>query len=153
MNIDDSCPIDSYFVFRPGDNPNQCALGYGCPPYTMFLDKYVPFNSRFIDVGAGGPTPFTFTATSNESWLTLTPNKGSVSPSNPELRVEATVDWSKVQGSQMATINFVATASGQMPLNVPVFFVANHTVAPSGFHGIFILRRLASRADYFEQDS
>ncbi|EJD06971.1 uncharacterized protein FOMMEDRAFT_131740 [Fomitiporia mediterranea MF3/22] len=119
----------------PGDNPNQCALGYGCPPYTMTLDAYVPFQSRFIDVGAGGPTPFTFTSTSNESWLTLTPNKGSVSPSNPELRVEATVDWSKVQGSQMATINFVATANGQMPLSVPVFFVANHTVAPSSFHG------------------
>ncbi|EJD06938.1 uncharacterized protein FOMMEDRAFT_152276 [Fomitiporia mediterranea MF3/22] len=119
----------------PGDNPNQCSAGYNCPPFTMTLDTYVPFNSRFIDVGAGGPAPFTFTATSNASWLILTPDKGSVSPSNPELRVEATVDWSKVEGVQMAQINFNATAQGQTPLSVPVFFVANHTVAPSGFKG------------------
>ena len=95
----------------------------------------MPFNSRFVDVGAGGPTPFTFTATSNVSWLIFTPNEGSVSPSNPEIRVEATVDWSKVEGVQGAQVSFKATAKGQQPLSVPIFFVANHTVVPGGFKG------------------
>ncbi|KAL5525645.1 hypothetical protein ACEPAG_6981 [Sanghuangporus baumii] len=117
----------------PGDNPNQCTQGYNCPPFTLKLDPFVPLNSRFIDVGAGGPAPFTFTAISNVSWLILTPSEGSVSPANPELRVEATVDWSKVEGVQGAQINFNATAQGQKPLSVPVFFLANHTVAPSSF--------------------
>lgn len=120
---------------RPGDNPNQCAAGNGCPPPTITLDSFVPFNSRFIDVGAGGPSPFTFTASSNVSWLHLTPSKGSVSPSNPEVRVEATVDWSKVTGVGFALINFNATVQGQPPMNAQAFFVANHTVVPSGFKG------------------
>lgn len=110
-------------------------MGYSCPPAILTLDPYVPFNSRFIDIGAAGPSPFTFTASSNVSWLIITPDKGSVSPSNPELRVEATVDWSKVDGLQTAQINFNATAQGQPTLNVPAFFVANHTVAPSSFKG------------------
>ena len=122
---------------RPGDNPNQCAQGYSCPPFTSTLDSYVPLNSRFIDVGAGGPTPFTFTAASNVSWLILTPDQGTVSPSSPELRVEATVDWDKVDGVQAAQINFTATAQGQSPLIVPVYFVANRTVAPNGFKGMY----------------
>ena len=88
-----------------------------------------------MDVGAGGPSNFTFTATPNVSWLIVTPNGGSVSSSNPEVRVEATVDWSKVEGVQTGQINFVATADGQNPSRVPVIFVANHTVAPTGFKG------------------
>ncbi|KAH8117845.1 hypothetical protein DFH11DRAFT_1839415 [Phellopilus nigrolimitatus] len=119
----------------PGDNPNQCAAGYSCPPPTITLDSFVPLNSRYIDIGAGGPSPFTFTATSNVSWLILTPSQGSVSPSNPEVRVEATVDWSQVTGAQAAQINFNATVQDQPPMSSPAYFVANHTVAPSGFEG------------------
>ena len=106
-----------------------------CPTAVISLDTYVPFNSRHIDIRAGGPAPFTFTATSNVSWLILTPNQGSVAQSNPEVRVEATVDWSQVDGMQTAQINFNATAEGQMPMSVPVFSVANHTVAPVGITG------------------
>ncbi|KAL5526413.1 hypothetical protein ACEPAF_8136 [Sanghuangporus sanghuang] len=119
----------------PGDNPNQCTAGYNCPPFTLTLDPFVPFNSRFVDVGAGGPTPFNFTATSNVSWLILTPSTGSVSPSNPEVRVEATVDWGNVKGVQGAQIDFKATAKGQQPLSVPILFVANHTEVPYRFKG------------------
>ncbi|EJD06965.1 uncharacterized protein FOMMEDRAFT_102997 [Fomitiporia mediterranea MF3/22] len=117
----------------PGPNLLSCSMSDTCPTAVISLDPYVPLNSRYIDVGAGGPSPFTFTATSNVSWLTLTPAEGSVSPSNPEVRVEATVDWSQVDGSQAAQINFNASANGQMPMSVPVFFVANRTVAPQGF--------------------
>ncbi|THH19207.1 hypothetical protein EW146_g1901 [Bondarzewia mesenterica] len=48
------------------------------------LDAYTPFNSRFVDVSAGGSIPFTFTATSNASWLSITPAEGSLSNFNPE---------------------------------------------------------------------
>ena len=106
-----------------------------CPDAVISLDTYVPLNSRYIDVGAGGPSPFSFTVTSNASWLTLTPSEGHVSPSNPEVRVEATVDWSRVSGSEIAQIDFNAISEGQMPMSVPVFLVANHTVAPDGFKG------------------
>ena len=122
-------------IIRPGDNPNQCSQGYSCPPPTLTIDPFVPFGSRFIDVGAGGPNPFTFTASSNVSWLNLSPNKGSVSPSNPETRVFASVDWSQVSGVEYAIINFDATVPGQPGMIAQAYFVANKTIVPSDFKG------------------
>ncbi|KAH9476877.1 hypothetical protein JR316_0010793 [Psilocybe cubensis] len=121
----------------PGDNPNQCAQGYSCPPPSVTLDNFSPIADRYFDVGAGGPTPFTFTATSNVTWLKLTPAKGSISPSAPEQRVIASVtDWSKLSaGSNSAQITFTATATGQAPLVVPVMFFAVKNTPPSGFKG------------------
>ncbi|KAF9481597.1 hypothetical protein BDN70DRAFT_517933 [Pholiota conissans] len=121
----------------PGDNPNQCAQGYGCPPPSITLDNFSPISNRYIDVGSGGPAPFTFTATSNVSWLTLSPAKGSISPTAPEQRVFASVtDWSKLSaGVNSAQITFTATSSGQPPLSVPVMFYATKNSPSSGFKG------------------
>ncbi|KZP08810.1 glycoside hydrolase family 115 protein [Athelia psychrophila] len=90
---------------------------------------------RYFDIGAGGPYPFTFAAASNTSWLKLTPSKGSISPTNTEIRVEASVDWSKITGAQQATINFTATAPGQPLQLTQAYFVANHTVPQADFKG------------------
>lgn len=119
----------------PGDNMNDCAQQYSCGPPTLTLDPFVPFGNRFVDVGAGGPAPFTFTVTSNVSWLQISPSSGSVSPSSPETRVFLSVDWSKVSGVEFANINFVANASGQPSSAQNAFFVANKTVVPEGFKG------------------
>lgn len=122
---------------RPGDNSNQCAQGYGCPPPTLVLDNFSPITDRYIDVGAGGPIPFTFTATTKSSWLKLSPASGSVSPSSPETRVFASVpDWSKLNaGTNSATITFTAKAKGQPDLSVPVIFNAVKNTPSSGFKG------------------
>lgn len=119
----------------PGDNPNQCSQGYNCPPPTLALDSNVPQGSRFVDVGAGGPNPFTFTVSSNVTWLIFSPSKGSVSPNNPETRVEIRVDWSKVTGTQYAQINFNATAQGQPMQSTPAYFVATKNTPAAGFKG------------------
>ncbi|KAF9221732.1 glycoside hydrolase family 115 protein [Gyrodon lividus] len=120
----------------PGDNMNNCAQGYSCPNPTMTLDPYIPLQNRYIDVGAGGPLPFTFTVTTNVSWLDFSVTSGSVSPSAPEERVYVSVkDWSQVTGVEAAVVNFNATSSGQPMLNVPVTFIANHTVPASNFTG------------------
>ncbi|KAH7927567.1 glycoside hydrolase family 115 protein [Leucogyrophana mollusca] len=120
----------------PGDNMNDCAQGYSCPNPTMTLDPYVPFGNRYVDVGAGGVTPFDFTVTSNVSWLEFSITSGSISLSAPEQRVYISVsDWSQVTGAETATINFNSTAQGQPMLNVPITFIANHTVPPSDFTG------------------
>ncbi|KAJ7488053.1 hypothetical protein FB451DRAFT_1126447 [Mycena latifolia] len=121
----------------PGDNQFQCANGFNCPPPTIFIDQFDPIPNRFIDVGAGGPTPFTFTATSNASWLTVSPAHGSISPANTEQRVFASVDWSQLgEGLNDATITFTAV-SGTPPtsLVVPAFIVVNKTSVPAGFKG------------------
>ncbi|KZP03079.1 glycoside hydrolase family 115 protein [Athelia psychrophila] len=63
------------------------------------------------------------------------PSKGSISPTNTEIRVEASVDWSKITGAQQATINFTATAPGQPLQLTQAYFVANHTVPQADFKG------------------
>ena len=114
---------------------NNCAQGYGCPNPSLSIDPFVPAGNRFVDVAAGGPTPLTFTATSNASWLNISPAKGSVSPDSPEQRVFLSVDWSKVSGVQSTKITFKATVPGQKSMQSSVTLTANHTAVPSGFHG------------------
>ncbi|CAA7262063.1 unnamed protein product [Cyclocybe aegerita] len=121
----------------PGDNANQCAQGYNCGPPTVTIDNFSPIADRYFDVGAGGPAPFTFTATSNVTWLKLTPARGSISPKAPEQRVFASIsDWSQLAaGSNFAQITFTATASEQPTLSVPAMFVAIKNSPSSGFKG------------------
>ncbi|KAJ7071945.1 hypothetical protein C8F01DRAFT_1101940 [Mycena amicta] len=127
----------------PGDNMFQCSQMFNCPPPTLVLDQFDPLGNRFVDVGAGGPTPFTFTAVSNVSWLTVSPSHGSVSPTNPEVRVFASVDWSKIpNGQSFANITFHPSGAGvdQHPtpagvVSFPVNFIANKTALPADFKG------------------
>ncbi|KAJ7206913.1 hypothetical protein GGX14DRAFT_456996 [Mycena pura] len=123
----------------PGDNMFQCAQMFNCPPPTLFLDQFDPIPNRFIDVGAGGPAPFTFTAASNVSWLTVSPAHGSISPSNTEVRVFASVDWDRLPpGLSFANVTFTAhgvPASPPVTTSYPAFFVANKTSVPAGFKG------------------
>ncbi|KAF8999865.1 hypothetical protein BDQ17DRAFT_1427597 [Cyathus striatus] len=121
----------------PGDNPNQCSQGYSCPPPTMAIDNFSPIANRYIDVGAGGPIGFTFTVSSNVSWLSVSPSKGTVNAQNsPEQRVFASPDWSKLpNGQSNALLTFNATASGQPPLTVTVMFNAQKNALPGDFKG------------------
>ncbi|CDO68743.1 Glycoside Hydrolase Family 115 protein [Trametes cinnabarina] len=133
----------------PGDNQFNCAAGYGCPDPVLTMDPFLPEGNRFVDVALGGPNGFTFTATSNVTWLKITPAKGSVSSGNPEQRVFLNVDWEKVTGVEAALIVFNSSAATQpqewrskLPSTYPspteavtVTVIANHTVAPVGFKG------------------
>lgn len=123
---------------RPGDNENDCAAGYSCSPPTLTLDSYVPFGNRYIDIGAGGPASFTFSLTTNVTWLLLSAAEGNISSSSLEQRVFASVDWSQVSGAQNALITITANATGQPSTSQQIYFVANHTVAPSDFKGILV---------------
>lgn len=120
---------------RPGDNPNQCAQGYNCPNPSVVFDPFITFGNFYFDVGAGGPTPFAWTATSNVSWLILDPPKGSVSENTKEQRVFASVDWDQVTGAETALISFDADVQGQPPMSLTVTFTANHTEVPGDFTG------------------
>ncbi|KAF4586297.1 hypothetical protein EYR38_010572 [Pleurotus pulmonarius] len=121
----------------PGDNPNQCSQGFNCGPPSVSLDSNDPFGNRFIDVGAGGPTPFTFTVTSNASWLQLSPSQGSISPGSPEQRVFVSVkNWNSIStGSSTAVISFKATPQGQPSSTVTVNAAITRNNVPSGFRG------------------
>jgi hypothetical protein len=122
---------------RPGDNSNQCAQGYNCPAPSITIDSYDPFGNRYVDVGAGGPVPFTFTVSSNSSWVKISPTQGSISPESPEQRVFISVsNWGQLSdGKNTATLIFTATAEKQKSLKVSVNFFANKYSAPGDFRG------------------
>jgi hypothetical protein len=120
----------------PGDNPNQCAQGYNCPPPTLTFDSYLPAGNRYFEIGAGGPAKFSYVAGTNVTWLTLDTPKGSISPSKPEQRVYATVDWSKAPaGTSFASIQLNATVSGQPAQSFTFFATAIKNTVPEGFKG------------------
>lgn len=121
---------------RPGDNPYQCDLGYNCPAPSLYIDRYLPRGSKFIDVGSGGPVSFTFTAASNVSWVKTTPSSGSISPSSREQRIEVSVDWTQAPaGLNAASIILNATASDGTKATFSVGVSANSTSVPESFHG------------------
>jgi hypothetical protein len=101
------------------------------------LDNFSPITDRYFDVGAGGPTPFTFTATSNATWVKLSTTHGNISPKSPEQRVYVSVpDWTQLKDEMnTAQINFTAKASGQPDLSVSVFLNAQKNNVASGFKG------------------
>ena len=115
---------------------NNCAQGYGCGNPVLTIDPYLPAGNRYVDVSAGGPNAFTFTATSNASWLHVSKTKGSISTNNPEERLFLGVDWSSVTGVQSAVVTINSTTEDKATLSVPVTITANHTVIPEGFSGM-----------------
>ncbi|KAF8577643.1 glycoside hydrolase family 115 protein [Ramaria rubella] len=120
----------------PGDDMFDCAQEYSCPPPTLpTLDPFNPVQSRWVDIGAGGPNTFNFNATSNVTWLKIIPSQGTITTSNKEQRLELSVDWSDVSGTEFASIEFSATAKGQPLESQQVFFVASKTSVPSRFKG------------------
>nr|BCT97380.1 xylan a-1,2-glucuronidase [Irpex lacteus] len=119
----------------PGDNPNQCAQGYNCPPPTLTFDPYLPFGNRYIDIGAGGPNTFNYALKSNVAWLKLSSTSGTITNNSSDERIFVSVDWSQVTGVEAATIQITTNANGKASTSQSVSVVANHTVVPSDFHG------------------
>lgn len=126
----------------PGDNQNDCTQGYNCPNPTLILDNFTPAGSRFVEIAAGGPNTFSWTAASNATWLKLNETKGTISASNPETRLLLTVDWTKVTGAQYAEIQINATSKGQQDMNQPITFIANKTAVASSFKGSSLVVQL-----------
>ncbi|QRV92865.1 glycoside hydrolase family 115 protein [Ceratobasidium sp. AG-Ba] len=123
----------------PGDNSNQCAQGYNCPPPSLPpLDPYTPGKTRYIDISAGGPNTFSWSASSNASWLSLSPSSGSISASKPDTRMTVSVDWSKLgSGAGYASISIKSASSKQVgaATSVTVNLAAYARSPASGFKG------------------
>ena len=115
----------------------NCDLGYSCPDPTLTIDPFLPTGNRFVDISAGGPSPFTFTTKSNVSWVNISPDHGSISTNAPEQRVFLSVDWNSVTSAEAGLITFTTQLQNQTTMSVTVTLVANNTQVPSGFTGVF----------------
>lgn len=101
----------------------------------MTFDSFNIFGNFYFDVGSGGPTRYNWTAKSNVSWLILDPPNGSISMSNKEERVFASVHWDNVTGAETALITFLADVENQPSMSLTATFIANHTQVPDNFTG------------------
>lgn len=118
----------------PGDNSNQCSQGYNCPPPNVpALTPYSPIQNRYIEISAGGPTPYTWTASSNVGWLKLNQTSGSIPDAYAGQRVLLSVNWSAVPvGTSPTGVVTIKSNGGQ---SVTVSMIADYKTVPSGFSG------------------
>ncbi|KAG8873762.1 hypothetical protein FRB97_006445 [Tulasnella sp. 331] len=123
----------------PGDNMNNCAQQYSCPPPTMLtFDPYMPNPSRYLSIALGGPGSFSWNITSTAPWIKLSSTKGTVDRANPETTVEVSIDWSAVGSPSVSgSITVFDTAPGFYTYGdlQQIFINANKTSVPAGFHG------------------
>ncbi|KAH7105110.1 hypothetical protein BKA62DRAFT_767364 [Auriculariales sp. MPI-PUGE-AT-0066] len=118
----------------PGDNVNNCAQGYNCPPPTLpTLSPYGP-TARYIDVSPSGPKAFAYAATVPAAWVSLKNANGTVNPTDSVKRIEVAVDWAKfpaVAGVQTTQV----TIKSSLGESVQVIVNAVKTAAPADFKG------------------
>lgn len=126
---------ENYKGAWPGDNEFNCAIGYGCSdPIMMPMDPYG--RSRWFEVGSGGPKDITFTATSNESWLTVSPPDGWIKgDGSTDTRCWINVDWDSMPAdlvSGTGSISVNGSDGSMVMITVPV---NNTQRPPEDFHG------------------
>ncbi|KAG8892237.1 hypothetical protein FRB99_002857, partial [Tulasnella sp. 403] len=84
---------------KPGDDSNQCSQGY--PPTLATFDPYQPKLSRYIDISAGGPNSFTWNLKPSDPWIKASKAWGTITYTQPETRVEVSINWGAIQGSSL----------------------------------------------------
>ncbi|KAK8849799.1 hypothetical protein IAR55_005135 [Kwoniella newhampshirensis] len=89
--------VENLYGAWPGDTGFNCEQGYKCPDPTVFpLDPYGA-QTRWVDVGAGGPRNTSFKVRSAEKWLKVSQDRGKVRwDGSEDVRVYISVDWNKV---------------------------------------------------------
>jgi hypothetical protein len=115
----------------PGDNVNNCALGYNCPGPTLSgLSRY-SVTPAWVDVGSGAWEDFEWTATPNTTWVKLSSNGGKLcADGTKDTRVEIMVDWDKIPANvtgsmQYASVMFASLQDGKPRSIVNVTVVAD----------------------------
>lgn len=104
----------------------------------LTFDSYMPTPNRYLEVSLGGSGAFSWNITKTAPWIQLSSSKGSVDRSNPDTKVEVSIDWSQVTSpSVTGTITIFDTAAGfyMSGDNQEIFITANKTAAPASFHG------------------
>jgi hypothetical protein len=121
----------------PGDNSNQCAQGYNCPPPTLpALDPFVPAGNRYIDISSGGPNYFTWKISADAPWVKFSITSGTVGADPKEQRVFVSVDWAQAKAAtQSAVITVSAQSTGQQDMSTTVLLTALSRAPAADFKG------------------
>lgn len=131
----------------PGDNVNNCAQGYGCPPPTLqAIGRYSASQTRSIYVSSGSCTDFEYWTSANVSWLNISPSSGSIkADGSTDAEVLISVNWDQVDKLNTAnttlyasvqvynTPSYFSNASQAVLVSVDLSSVANITANSDGF--------------------
>ncbi|KIR81104.1 hypothetical protein I306_01818 [Cryptococcus gattii EJB2] len=124
----------------PGDNVRNCERGYKCPdPILLPMDPWGE-QSRWIDIGAGGPKNVSWKMEVDVDWLTVEPRKGkTVWDGSGDERIWVSMDWDKVpvttKGETVKKeghIEFSAADRTNVTVTVPIIIPPS---PPSSFRG------------------
>jgi hypothetical protein len=119
----------------PGDNEFNCPLGYNCPqPIMKPMDPYG--RARYFEVGSGGPMDINFTATSNESWLTVSPTEGWLQgDGSTDTRCWINVDWENVPANLTSATGMISVNGSDGSVVMVTVPVNNTQRPPDDWHG------------------
>ncbi|KAE9986295.1 hypothetical protein EG328_006026 [Venturia inaequalis] len=120
----------------PGDDRSRPNSG------TLTMIPASPFGKApWIDIFTRGTENFTFTITSSQSWVTVSPNTGTITPDGTtDIRAKVKLDWKKAPpGSGTVLLKIESSTNygtqGSMPhLNLPY----TNSVLPTSFKSGFV---------------
>lgn len=121
----------------PGDDQFHANSGT-----TLTMLSMSPFGkSRWIEIFAQGTNNFTFSI-ATESFVTVAPTSGSVSPTGngADVRVRVSIDWSKAPaGSGSANLNITSSTDYGTQFQAPTLLLPyTHDVLPDTFKSGFV---------------
>lgn len=132
--------MENSFGAWPGDNVKNCERGYKCPdPILLPMDPWGE-QSRWIDIGAGGPKNVSWKMEVDVDWLTVEPRKGkTVWDGSGDERISVSVNWDKVPVTtkdetvkKEGHIEFSAADRTNVTVTVPIIIPPS---PPSSFRG------------------
>ena len=133
----------------PGDDQYHSNGGSSLP-----LPNMTPFTpKRWIEISHRGTGDFSWNI-SADPFITLSQAKGTMKPSDPDVRVYVDVDWSKLDTGfgAKSTLNFSASTNfGTQGGKPQVTFMVNKTSVPADFTAGFVesAGQLAFEAEHY----
>jgi len=117
------------------------------PPKVPSLDVYSQ-NTRWVELCNRGDTAYTFTATTDQPWLRVSPASGSVQDTT---RLEIGADWSAVPvGATTAKVTLATSTGETFAITVPIVNPAE--LRPGSFAGfVEIDHHVAMEAPHFSR--
>jgi hypothetical protein len=137
----------------PGDD-----MWHGNGANSLTLPAITPFTpKRWIEIASRGTRTFNWTI-SAEPFITLSQSSGTMRPTDADVRVYISVDWTKVVANfgKKSTMNFTSTTDfGTAGNNPQVMVQVNATSIPSNFTSGFVesAGQLAFEAEHFTRTS
>lgn len=95
------------------------------------MDRYG--QSRWVEVGSGGPQTVTFEANPRETWVKISASRGEITPDGKnDMRVWLSIDWDEAGEATDGHVDFTSSDGSKVTITLPLKHV---TPPPKAFKG------------------